>query len=72
VFVFRVREPHAERPYRTWGYPVVPAVFIVASAVLLYYTFTGNLRNSLAGTLVILAGIPVFLWFARRKRSFGD
>ena len=72
VFVFRLREPHAERPYRTWGYPVVPAVFIVASAVLLYYTFTGNLRNSLAGTLVILAGIPVFLWFARRKRSFGD
>jgi APA family basic amino acid/polyamine antiporter len=45
VFVFRRREPHLERPYRTWGYPVVPLLFIVASAALLYSTFTGNLRH---------------------------
>lgn len=67
VFVFRVREPNAVRPYRTWGYPVVPVIFILASAILLYYTFTDNLRNSAAGTAVILAGIPVYLWFARKK-----
>lgn len=67
VFVFRMREPDAERPYRVWGYPVVPAVFIAASALLLYYTFTDNLRNSLAGTVAILAGIPVFYFFARRR-----
>jgi len=69
VFVFRVREPNAPRPYRTWGYPVVPALFLLASAVLLYYTFTDNLRDSLAGTLVILAGVPLYLWFARKKQS---
>ncbi|HEX8925874.1 MAG TPA: APC family permease, partial [Terriglobales bacterium] len=69
VFVFRRREPNAPRPYRTWGYPVVPAVFVLASAALLYYTFTDNLRNSFAGTLVILAGAPVYWWFARRKRA---
>jgi APA family basic amino acid/polyamine antiporter len=67
VFVFRFREPQAERPYRVWGYPLVPAVFVMVSAVLLYYTFTDNLRNSLAGTLAILAGIPVFYYFARRR-----
>ncbi|HEV7673276.1 MAG TPA: amino acid permease, partial [Candidatus Angelobacter sp.] len=39
IFVFRHREPNAPRPYRTWGYPVVPALFVVAAAVLLYYTF---------------------------------
>jgi APA family basic amino acid/polyamine antiporter len=69
IFIFRWREPNVPRPYRTWGYPVVPALFIVAAAVLLYYTFTDNLRNSIVGTLVILAGIPVFYYFARSKIS---
>lgn len=68
IFVFRRREPDAVRPYRMWGYPVVPALFIVASAVLLYYTFTDNLRNSFAGSVIILAGIPVFWWFKSRRR----
>ena len=67
IFVFRRREPGATRPYRVWGYPVVPILFVVASAVLLYYTFTENLRNSLLGTIVIIAGIPVFYVFARKR-----
>jgi basic amino acid/polyamine antiporter, APA family len=66
VFVFRRREPEASRPYRVPGYPILPALFVAVSAVLLYYTFTDNLRNSALGTLVILAGIPVFFGFARR------
>ncbi len=81
IFIFRRREPAAARPYRTWGYPVVPALFMLSSAVLLYYTFTDNLRtplvpgvplysglNSLAlvGLLLILAGIPLFYVFAKR------
>ncbi|HMK23705.1 MAG TPA: amino acid permease, partial [Terriglobales bacterium] len=66
VFVFRRKEPGAERPYRVWGYPVVPALFVAASGVLLYYTFTDNLRNSAAGTGLILAGIPVFYYFRRK------
>src|SRR5262249_49512289 len=37
IFVFRHRERDRPRPYRAWGYPVVPALFIVAAAVLLYY-----------------------------------
>ena len=67
VFVFRRREPDAPRPYRVWGYPVVPTLFVLASTVLLYYTFTDNLRNSALGCLVILAGIPVFYAFARQR-----
>ncbi|HJS97587.1 MAG TPA: amino acid permease [Terriglobales bacterium] len=67
VFIFRVREPNAERPYKTWGYPVVPALFILASAVLLYYTFSANLRNSFVGSALILAGVPVFYAFQRRR-----
>src|SRR5207302_3945000 len=60
VFVFRRRDPPAPRPYRVWGYPVVPFLFVMASGVLLYYTFADNIRNSALGCLVILAGIPVF------------
>jgi APA family basic amino acid/polyamine antiporter len=67
IFVFRYREPSADRPYRVLGYPVVPAIFIAASAALLYYTFTDNLANSAGGCLVILAGVPVFYFFARRR-----
>jgi len=67
IFVFRRREPDAPRPYRVWGYPVVPALFVLASGVLLYYTFTDNLLNSAVGSLVILAGVPVFYYFRRRS-----
>ena len=67
VFVFRRREPEAFRPYRVPGYPALPALFVAVSAVLLYYTFTDNLRNSALGMLVILAGIPVFFGFARQR-----
>jgi APA family basic amino acid/polyamine antiporter len=69
VFVFRRREPNAERPYRVGGYPIVPALFVAASGILLYFTFTDNLRNSTVGTLVILAGIPVFYYFRRRHSA---
>jgi APA family basic amino acid/polyamine antiporter len=71
IFVFRHREPNALRPYRTWGYPVVPALFVVAAAVLLYYTFMDKLHHSLIGTivmtLVMLAGVPVYWYFAKQK-----
>jgi len=69
VFVFRRRDPHAERPYRVWGYPVVPAAFVLASAELLRRTFTANLKSSAAGCLVILAGVPVFYLFRRVRAS---
>jgi len=73
IFVFRVREPDLPRPYRVWGYPVVPAVFVLCAAVLLYYTFMEKLHTSVAGTLVmsgvILAGVPVYWMFALRKKT---
>ena len=69
IFVFRRREPDVNRPYRTFGYPVVPALFIATAAVLLYYTFTSNLRDSIGGLVVILLGVPVYFWFARKKKG---
>ena len=68
VFVFRRREPETRRPYRVAGYPLVPILFVLASALLLGYTFTDNLRMSAMGCVVILAGVPVFYFFAYRRR----
>jgi APA family basic amino acid/polyamine antiporter len=69
IFIFRQRDPDAPRPYRVFGYPIVPALFVLAAAVLLVYTFRDNWRESSYGTLVVLGGIPVFLAFARRRKA---
>jgi len=68
VFVFRWREPQAARPYRMWGYPVVPALFVTVAAALLGYTFKNDWPNSGYGVLVILAGTPLFAYFSWRRR----
>ncbi|HEX8816572.1 MAG TPA: amino acid permease [Terriglobales bacterium] len=68
IFVFRRRQPQAVRPYRVWGYPVVPAIFVVAAAFLLYYSFTDNFPRSLFGLLAIAAGVPIYYAFAHRRR----
>ncbi len=69
VFVLRRKEPSTPRPYRAWGYPLVPAIFISAAAVLLYYTFTENIRNSAWGLAVIVAGVPVYGYFAKKREA---
>ena len=71
VYILRRRRPDAERPYRTWGYPVVPAVFLIAAtAMLLNAALNNSARDNLFSFGVILAGIPVFyLWKGRRSAA---
>jgi basic amino acid/polyamine antiporter, APA family len=69
VFVLRRKEPDAPRPYRTWGYPVVPALFVIVAGLLLFFTFKENLRNSIWGCTVIVSGIPIFAYFAKKKTA---
>src|ERR1700726_3661160 len=71
IFIFRQREPQAVRPYRMWGYPFVPIIFVSVAAALLCYTFKNDWPNSGYGVLVILAGIPLFAYFARKRNSRG-
>ncbi len=68
LFVFKNQASSLEPRYPFWEYPVAPALFILASAALLYYTFVSNLRYSVMGSLVILAAIPVYLGFALRRK----
>jgi basic amino acid/polyamine antiporter, APA family len=66
VFAYRRRHPEYTRPYRVWGYPVLPAIFVVCAAAVLISSYAGNLEGSLLGTALILLGLPV-LWFVRRR-----
>jgi len=70
VFIFRRRQPDAERPYRTWGYPVVPMVFLIASTWLIFMTILNSPRQSIIGLGLILLGLPVY-WLLLRRKSNG-
>lgn len=59
VFVFRKRMPGAERPYRTLGYPVVPALFLATTAWLLIGRVAAAWKESLIGLAIILLGVPI-------------
>jgi APA family basic amino acid/polyamine antiporter len=69
LFKFRMNPAGSLSPVQFWRYPLAPALFILASGALLYYTFISNLRYSALGSLVILAGIPVYYAFALRRRT---
>lgn len=67
VFVHRFRYPDAPRPYKTWGYPVTPLVFLAISLWMLVFIFTGKPVESLAGLGTIALGLPVY-FFADKQR----
>ncbi|MGA8043131.1 MAG: amino acid permease [Terracidiphilus sp.] len=59
VFIYRKRLPAIKRPYRVWGYPALPAIFVLCAAVVLIWSFAGNLEGSFIGSALILLGLPV-------------
>ena len=70
LFVIRRREPEADRPFRAWGYPVAPFVFVLASALMVVNAIWRSPGTSAAGLSIIVAGIPMFFlfrWRARRR-----
>ncbi len=66
VFVLRRRWPDAERPYKVWGYPVVPALFLLVTAFLLINTLMTTPVQALAGLGLIALGLPVYWFYSRR------
>ena len=69
VFVLRRTRPEVERPYRAFGYPLLPAFYIVAATVILLVLAVYRTETSWPGLLIVLAGVPVyFFWkFLREK-----
>jgi APA family basic amino acid/polyamine antiporter len=66
VFVLRRTLPDRPRPYRAWGYPLVPALFVLASATLAAATLWSAPVESLLGLGVLALGLPAYAWWSRR------
>jgi amino acid transporter len=70
VFTLRRNRPDLHRPYRTWGYPFVPIVFLIASVAMLLNAAVRETKSTLVGFGIILLGIPVYyVWQSMRKRG---
>ena len=67
LFVLRWREPGAERPFKAWGYPYAPAVFVAASAAMIVHRLWTEPSQTLYGLIIIVAGAPLYYLFARKK-----
>jgi APA family basic amino acid/polyamine antiporter len=63
IFVLRVKQPDAERPYKAFGYPVIPALYVIGAAVILVVLFIYQTTATWPGLLIVLTGVPVyFIW----------
>jgi len=71
VFVLRKRRPDAPRPYRTLGYPVVPALFVVTAVWLLFNSLQTSPVEAAMGLLLISLGLPVFFFYRGRREPAG-
>jgi APA family basic amino acid/polyamine antiporter len=71
VIVLRFRAPQAQRPYRTWGYPVVPIVFLILSTFLIVNLAFLAPATSGIGYLIGLTGIPVYFIWRRHATTNG-
>ncbi|MFO1477485.1 MAG: amino acid permease [Verrucomicrobiota bacterium] len=70
VFVLRRKQPDAERPYRAWGYPWLPGLYIAGAGLIMLVLLLYRTKTTWPGMLIVLAGVPVYgIW--GRKRSGG-
>jgi basic amino acid/polyamine antiporter, APA family len=69
IFVLRYKMPLAPRPYRCWGYPVVPALYVILPACVLANMFTSQLLEAATGTAFILAGVVTYYAFGLQKKN---
>jgi APA family basic amino acid/polyamine antiporter len=69
VFVLRWRHPAEARPFKAWGYPLAPAIFVIASAVIVANEIWRNPGTSAAGLAIIGFGIPVYFLMRRRPAA---
>lgn len=68
VIIMRHREPGRERPYRAWGYPLTPIVFIVFALTLVTNTIIDNPSDSIIGLAIVIAGVPAYFYWRRTGR----
>ncbi len=68
LFIFRKKLPHHSRPFRTWGYPILPALFTLFAGFMVLNTFLTQFRASAIGLLILLSGVPVYYLSPRQPK----
>jgi APA family basic amino acid/polyamine antiporter len=68
IFVLRRKRPEAERPYRAFGYPFVPLLYIVAATAIMIVLLLYQTQTAGGGLFIVLLGLPVYWWWSRRSR----
>jgi APA family basic amino acid/polyamine antiporter len=71
VFRLRRTRPDAERPYRAWGYPLVPALYILGAGAILVVLFLYRTSTTWPGLVIVVLGVPVYLVWHRREHLVG-
>ena len=69
VFILRRKMKDTERPYKAMGYPIMPAIFVLFCLTLVVVTIIQNPRDAGLGLILVLSGIPFYLFWNRKKRS---
>ncbi|KAA3436496.1 APC family permease [Rufibacter hautae] len=67
VFILRRKMPDAPRPYKAWGYPVVPAIMVIFCVALFFNTIIVRPREAGIGMILMLTGIPMYWWFMKKN-----
>jgi APA family basic amino acid/polyamine antiporter len=72
LFVLRRKKADAERPYRAWGYPVTPALYLFGASFFVLYIFVGDPRDACAGLALVALGLPAYRLFRRGAARRGE
>ncbi|NOS99596.1 MAG: APC family permease [Phycisphaerales bacterium] len=73
LFVLRAKRPDAVRPYRAWGYPIVPALYVVAAATIMLVMLAYKTQTTWPGLVIVLSGIPAYaIWKWRGRAPTAD
>jgi len=70
LFVLRIRQPNLDRPYKVWGYPFTPAIFIILNIWILFYTFKIQPFESLIGFGIVIISIALYFVGNKQKKRF--
>jgi APA family basic amino acid/polyamine antiporter len=68
LFLLRRKQPNAERPYRAFGYPIIPALYILAASAILIVLMLYRTNTSWPGLLIVLTGVPVYFFWKKRQQ----
>ena len=71
LFVLRRKQPNAPRPYRCTGYPWLPGLYVILGSIWAVNAVLEKTKETLIGTLIVLAGTPLYFWWKRQKVESG-